>query len=57
MPQGEFRVDKARKKSAYAIFDPRTARTEVPFSVLCQLLIYPLARRPLLRIVLWDPSS
>ena len=57
MPQGECIVDKAWKKSAYTIFGPQIARTEVPFSVICQLLIYPLARHPLLRIVLWDPSS
>ena len=52
MSQGECKIDRAQKKSADTIFSPRIARIEVPFSVLCQLLIYPLARHLPLRIVL-----
>ena len=47
----------AQKMSAFIVFGPRIARNEAPFSILCQSLTYPLARCPLLGIVLWDPSS
>ena len=47
MPQDECRVDMTQKRSACTIFGPQMARNEAPFSVFCQLLIYPLARYPL----------
>ena len=43
MSRGVCRVDMAKKMSVYTISSPRIARTEVPFSVSCQLPISPLA--------------
>ena len=57
MPQDECKEDMAQKKSACTIFGLQIARNETPYSILCQLLIYPLTICPLSRIVLWDPSS
>ena len=57
MSQGECRVDMAQKRSSCTIFGPRIAKNKAPFSVFCQLLIYPPTRCHLWRIVLWGPSS
>ena len=46
MPQGEYRVDMAQKRSTCTVSGPRIAKTEELSYVSFQLSICPLVKRP-----------
>ena len=57
MFQDERTIGMVQRKSAYTASDPLIAKIGALFVIFSQLLVYPMAKYLLLRMILWDPSN